>query len=62
MVKNNLPSNQPNHNAVSHLSPEAVNQLVKNQTKQLELQARGLELQEQADNHNFEFSKKALDV
>ena len=62
MVKNNLPSNQPNNNAVSHLPLEVVNQLVENQTKQLELQAHALELQKQADNHNFEFSQKALDV
>lgn len=37
-------------------------QFVQNQSKELDLRARELEYQKQADSHNFEFSKKALDA
>lgn len=44
------------------LDPRTVEQLVLNQTRELELRARELDLQQQQDRHNFEFSKSALEA
>ena len=42
------------------LEPRTIEQLVQNQTRELDLRTRELELQQQQDRHNFEFSKAAL--
>ncbi|MBF0466750.1 MAG: hypothetical protein HQK88_16660 [Nitrospirae bacterium] len=61
MAKSNLPT-QNTPRIPTPLPPETIGQLVENQTKELELRAKELDFQKQQDNHNFEFSKKALDA
>lgn len=44
------------------LDPRTIEQMVQNQSRELEIRARELDLQQQEDRHNFEFSKAALDA
>lgn len=68
MAKNNnhlTPSQAkplPTHEIARSLTPATVEQLVENQTKELEIRAQELALQKQQDEHGFEFGKKALEA
>lgn len=42
------------------LAPRTIEQLVQNQTRELELRARELDLQQQEEHHNFEYAQAAL--
>lgn len=42
------------------LDPRTVEQLVQNQTRELELRALELDLQQQEERHNFEYARAAL--
>lgn len=42
------------------LAPHTIEQLVQNQTRELELRARELDLQQQEERHNFEYAQAAL--
>ena len=44
------------------IAADVLSQFVQNQARELDLRARELDLQRQADQHNFEFSKIALDA
>lgn len=52
----------PTQEIARSLTPATVEQLVENQTKELEIRAQELALQKQQDEHGFEFGKKALDA
>lgn len=44
------------------LNPVTIDQLIKNQARELELRAHELDLQQQQDRHNFEFAKESLNA
>lgn len=62
MAKNNLPSPPHTPEIARALPPATIEQLVSNQTKELELRAQELAFQKQQDDHGFQFSKAALDA
>jgi len=66
-MSDNLPATSPPQGAVqpivpSHLSPQVVEQLVANQTRDLELKASDLALQQQKDTNGFTYAMKALEA
>lgn len=64
MNKNDsLPVLEPDsHAGVPEISPTLFKEFLGNQTKELELKNRQLELEKQKDDHSFEWAKKSLDA
>lgn len=61
MSKNNNPPAKTDLNK-NHLKEEFVKKFLENQENDIKLRAQEIELRKQADNNNYEYAKKSLDV
>lgn len=56
----NLPSEQ--NKKTTEIAPALFKEFLDNQTKEIELKSREIDLQKQKDDHGFEFAKTALEA